>query len=161
MENAGFMFEQLVLWLSANNIGSVWLGGTKDEQPDPEGHDLITIAFGEPTVPIHRSESEFVRKPISKMTNAPDDECIQAVRFAPSGMNIQPWYFEKIHKTILVYKRKLKFPYSIVYKKADIDMGIALCHYYLACGHFGKDFSFKRVSRELFKKGDKLYGEID
>lgn len=158
-ENAGFLFEQLILWFDAQNIGSVWLGKTKDIE-NPSEKDIIAIAFGQTNEPVHRGENEFKRKPINQISNAPEDACIQAVHLAPSGMNLQPWYFEKSCDKILVYKQNLKPPVSLVYRKTEFDMGIALCHYMLACKHFDKPFDFNRKDGETHKKGYRLFGEL-
>lgn len=159
LENAGFLFEQLILWFDAQNIGSVWLGKTKDIE-DPNDKDIITIAFGQAQGSVHRSEDEFRRKPINEITNAPEDTCIQAVHLAPSGMNLQPWYLEKSGDKVLIYKQNLKPPVSLLYRKTEVDMGIALCHYALACRHFDKPFVFNRKDGETNKKGYRLFGEL-
>lgn len=160
LENAGFIYQQLVLWLDTHDIGSVWLGNTKDIQQNLDGKDIITIAFGQPKGEAHRSQSEFKRKPIGEITNAPDDPCIQAVRIAPSGMNLQPWYFEKTDDRILLYEQVLRPPLSLAYKKTAVDMGIALCHYALACKHFDKPFAFERQNGEGGKRGYRLFGAL-
>lgn len=159
-ENAGFFYQQLVLWFDAHEIGCVWLGKTKDVEQNSDGKDIITIAFGQPKGEVHRSKSEFNRKPISEITNAPDDPCIQAVHIAPSGMNLQPWYIEKTDNEVLLYEQVLKPPVSLAYKKTAVDMGIALCHYALTCKHFDKPFSFKRQNGESHRRGYRLFGEL-
>lgn len=159
-ENIGFLFEQLVLWLDAMEIGSVWLGSSKDAEIDHSSGDIIVLAFGHATEPVHRSVQEFKRKPIDTVTNAPDDMCIQAVHLAPSGMNTQPWYLEKQTGKILVYKKKLKPPISLLYKHSDIDMGIALCHYALACKETNQPFTFARSSNLPDKSGYLPFGII-
>jgi len=159
-ESAEFLYQQLVLWFDLNDIGSVWLGKTKDVEQPPNGKDIITIAFGQPSGTIHRGESEFNRKPIGEITNATDDPRIQAVHTAPSGMNLQPWYLEKTGDRILLYEQVLKPPVSLAYKKTAVDMGIALCHYALACKHFGKPFAFERGNGGGNKKGYRLFGEL-
>lgn len=159
-ENAGFIYQQLVLWLDTRDIGSVWLGKTKDVEPNPNGKDIITIAFGQPKEAAHRSKSEFRRKPIGEITNAPDHPCIQAVHLAPSGMNLQPWYLEKVDHKVLLYEQILKPPVSLAYKKTAVDMGIALCHYALACKHFGRPFAFERRNGERDRRGYRLFGEL-
>lgn len=158
-ENAGFLFQQLILWFDAHNIGSVWLGKTKDTE-EPNDKDLITIGFGQANEPLHRGENEFKRKPIAEITNAPENACIQAVHLAPSGMNLQPWYLEESGGKVLLYKQNLKPPLSLLYKKTEVDMGIALCHYALACKHFGKPFVFNRKDGEPSKKGYRLFGVL-
>lgn len=159
-ESAGFIFQQLMLWFNLHKIGSVWLGGPKDVKENPSGKDIIAIAFGEPKETVCRNESEFKRKPISEITNSPDDPLIQAVHLAPSGMNLQPWYLEKTHDKVLLYRKILNPPFSLMYKLADVDLGIALCHYAVACQHLGKSFVFKRCEEKRSKKGFGLFGEL-
>lgn len=149
-EHVGFLYEQLILWFDAHDIGSVWLGSTLDAQ-NAGKHDMIAIAFGNTIESPHRARTEFNRKDIETITNAPDDTRIQAVHIAPSGMNTQPWYFEKTEAGVLVYRRKLKPPISLAYKLTSIDMGIALCHYALACEHEGAAFNFT-ITNDLPKK---------
>lgn len=159
-ESAGFLFQQLILWFDAHDIGSVWLGKTKDIEQNLSGKDIIAIAFGQTNGSVHRRESEFRRKPINEITNAPEDPCIQAVHLAPSGMNLQPWYLEKSGDKVLLYEQSLKLPLSLAYKKIEVDMGIALCHYALACRHFDRPFAFERKNGEADKKGYRLFGEL-
>ena len=159
-ESAGFLYQQLILWFDLHEIGSVWLGKTRDVDQSANGKDIITIAFGQPRETVHRSESEFKRKPIGEITNAPEDPCIRAVRLAPSGMNLQPWYLEKTGDRILLYEQILKPPVSLAYKKTAVDMGIALCHYALARKHFGKPFAFERQNGGGDRKGYRLFGVL-
>ncbi|MDL2229059.1 hypothetical protein LJC14_02300 [Treponema sp. OttesenSCG-928-L16] len=159
-ENTGFLFQQLVLWFDAHDIGSVWLGASKDAAAKRSGKDIIAIGFGPAAEPVHRTAGEFKRRPIEEITNAPEDECVQAVHLAPSGMNTQPWYLEKQDGRVLVYKQKLKAPVSLVYKHSDIDMGIGLCHYALACGQTGKAFHFSRETKLPAKGGYLPFGII-
>lgn len=143
-ENSGFLFEQLVLWFDAMGLGCVWLGESKDAETGRD-KDLIAIGFGSAAEPVHRPKDAFKRKPIEKITNAPDDACMQAVHLAPSGMNLQPWFFHRQDGGVFVYKQKRKPPFSLLYKHSDVDMGIALCHYALACKEIGKPFRFTRT----------------
>lgn len=142
LENAGFLFEHLALWLDSVGLGCVWLGGSKDvDMPDAK-NDIIIIGFGKTEGSPHRPASAFKRKDIEKITNAPDDFCMQAVHLAPSGINLQPWFFEKTADSVLVYRQIIKPPVSLLYKKTELDMGIALCHYALACKEIDQSFSF-------------------
>lgn len=161
LENTGFLFEQLVLWFDAMEIGSVWLGSSKDTEVSNTGKDIIALAFGHVTEPIHRTKEQFKRRPIDNITNAPDDACIQAAHLAPSGMNTQPWYFEKQNGKVMVYEQKMKPTISLIYKHSDIDMGIALCHYALACKEIGKSFHFYRETTMQDKAGYLPFGIIE
>lgn len=159
-ESVGFLFQQLVLWLDAMEIGSVWLGGSKDTEQS-RSDDIIILAFGRTTEPVHRTLDAFKRKPIDTITNAPDDSCIQAAHLAPSGVNTQPWFFEKQTDSVLLYKQKLKLPLSLLYKHSDVDMGIALCHYALACKEAGIPFHFRRETALPDKPGYLPFGVIE
>lgn len=161
LESAGFLLEQLILWFSARAVGCVWQGGAKSVDKDLNGNDLIIIAFGVPKKPPYRELVEFDRKPIDSITNAPDDPCMQAVHLAPSGMNLQPWYLEQTSANeVLLYKQKLSAPQGLIYKLADLDLGIALCHYALACKHLGKPFAFEATTDLPAKKGYIPFGVI-
>ncbi len=158
LENVGFLFEQLILWFDAHDIGSIWLGYAKDLEVRNK-NDIITIGFGYGSEPIHREESEFKRKPIREVTNAIDDVCIKASYLAPSGMNLQPWYFDKQEDRILVYKKKPNVVLKIAYNLTDLDMGISLCHYAIAAKHYNRKFKFNH--NKNFSKSDyQLFGEI-
>lgn len=159
-ENIGFLFEQLALWFDANDLGCVWLGGAKDAGRVDAG-DVITIGFGRAAESPHRELGEFKRKPIEQITNATDDACIKAAHLAPSGMNTQPWYFEKQGGKVLVYEQKLKPPVSLIYKHSDIDMGIGLCHYALACKRERRPFRFSRAGDLPQKSGYRPFGVIE
>lgn len=159
-ENAGFLYEQLALWLDAKELGCVWLGASKDADGADEG-DIIAMGLGQVTGSVHRTRDQFKRNPIETITNAPEDPCIQAVHLAPSGMNTQPWYLEKEEGRILVYEQKLRPPVSLLYKHSDLDMGIGLCHYALACKEQGKPFSFNRVENLPAKGGFRPFGIIE
>lgn len=160
-EAAGFLFEQLALWFDAMDIGCVWLGSSKDTETSDTNQDIIVLAFGNCPESVHRTIDQFKRQPIEDMTNAPDDACIQAAHLAPSGMNTQPWYFEKQGDRVLVYEKKLKPPISLAYKLSDIDMGIGLCHYALACKKAGGDFAFARDAGIPSKAGYLPFGVIE
>lgn len=159
-ENAGFQFQQLVLWFDAMELGCVWLGEAKDAGAARKKSDIIAIAFGSVSEPVHRTQEQFKRKPIETITNAPEDFCIQAAHLAPSGMNTQPWYFEKQDDKVLVYKQKLKPPISLIYKHTDVDVGIALSHYYLACKESGRPFHFSPTASLPEKTGYLPFGII-
>lgn len=159
-ENAGFIGQQCMLWLNAHELGSVWLGASKDATAQRDSSDIIVIAFGKPEGSPYREEAEFKRKNISEVTNTTDDDCIKAMHLAPSGMNLQPWYFEKTDDKVLVYRQLLKPPMSFAYKLTKIDMGIALCHYAVACKHFGKPFTFYADDSGEAKKGYEYFGYV-
>lgn len=159
-ESCGFLYEQLCLWLDAQGLGCVWLGASKAADGNGGKGDIITIAFGAVTEPVHRGPDGFKRRPIGDITNAPEDIRMQAVHLAPSGMNTQPWYFQSQGDTVQVYRQKLKPPISLMYRHTAVDMGIALCHYMLACREMDKPFRFTRDKGLPEKAGYESFGVI-
>ena len=150
-----------MLWLNRRGFGSVWLGASRDVSTSKKRSDIIIIALGKPETSPYRELSEFRRKDISEITNAVNDECIQSMHLAPSGLNLQPWYFEKTSDKLLIYRQVLKPPVSLAYKLTQVDIGIALCHCMIACQHFNKPFNFYAGGKVETKKGYKYFGYVD
>jgi len=85
---------------------------------------VISMAFGKPSEPLHRTLSEFKRKPISEISDG-TDERLEAARLAPSGMNAQGWFFSATNGVIRCYRKKS----GLMSKKLGcIDIGIAVWH---------------------------------
>lgn len=128
-ENIGFIGQQLDLFFSESGLGSCWLGGSrpeeKEESPLPF---VICMAFGKPAEPLHRTASEFKRKPLNEISEGMDER-LEAVKLAPSAVNAQNWYFVAENSQIHCYRKKANALLGFIYNKLhSIDMGIALCH---------------------------------
>jgi len=147
--NAGFLLQQIDLYLSDNNLGSCWLGMAKPSKEVPvlmNGLEfVIMLAFGNTTEPIHRANSsEFKRKDLSKISSvAGADELLEPVRLAPSASNTQTWFFSGDLDVITVSRKKLNLLKAPLYGKMNqIDIGIALFHLWLSLDHQGKVVSY-------------------
>ena len=149
--NAGFVLQQLDLYLSANEIATCWLGLAKPSRQvmEPKGNMefVIMIAFGNTNELIHRTDtSVFIRRSIEEITNIPGaEDLLEPVRLAPSASNSQPWYFSGNLEEIIVSREKPGFLKAPIYERMNqIDIGIALCHLWLSLEHRGKtaDISF-------------------
>jgi nitroreductase len=152
--NAGYLLQQVDLFLSANNIGSCWLGMAKPNKEVPEQRDglefVIMLAFGEAAEQVHRENtSEFKRKSLSEITSiAGADQLLEPVRLAPSASNTQAWFFSGDINEIIVRRTKLNLIKASLYGKMNqIDIGIALCHLWLSLDHEGKTaaYDFNKV----------------
>ena len=147
--NAGFILQQIDLYLSANNLASCWLGMAKPSKQVPEMKNglefIIMLAFGNSNEPVHRtSTSEFKRKSLSSICSiANSDELLEPVRLAPSASNTQPWFFSGSKNEIIVSREKLNFIKAPIYGKMNqIDTGITLAHLWLSFDHQGKSIKF-------------------
>lgn len=143
--NAGFLLQQIDLYLSANEIGSCWLGLAKPTKQLMEPKDdlefIIMIAFGKTDELIHRSDTTvFIRRSIVEISQiAGAEELLEPVRLAPSASNSQPWFFSGNTQEIHVSREKPGLLKAPVYERLNqIDIGISLCHLWLSLEHQGK-----------------------
>lgn len=161
--NAGFILEQLDLYLSANNLGCCWYGLAKPKETIKEKSDLeyvITLVFGEAAEKLHRdSVEEFNRKSLAEIKKGENHyDLLEAVRLAPSATNGQPWYFISEAEKLHLYFKDINFIKKIFYQKMNqIDMGIALAHLWLAAEENKKQFNFHQLPKSPAEVEDYNY----
>ena len=133
--NAGYIGQQLDLWLVAHNIGSLWFGIGKPDEPTYDGLDYVIM------IAIHKvnDETKFrtdmfkaKRKPLAEIWSGDDLGVANIARFAPSACNSQPWYVENRDGVLIVYRYKKSgkigiMPAAAVSYYNRIDIGIYLC----------------------------------
>ena len=148
LTNIGYMTEQLDLYLSANGIGSCWLGLAKPKEITGKNGlpYVISLAVGKPAAELTRaSVDEFIRKPVEEISQG--DERFpwkEAVRLAPSARNRQPWYFFGDQDKIHCYRTKLSGPSTLLFDRLNrIDMGIACCFLQTAAHLDGRSLVFE------------------
>lgn len=127
LENIGFLFQQMDLYLQTMGLGVCWLGmGRMNPKTTSEVEGMkfvIMLAFGYPKGDQLRHDlKSFKRKPMDQITDKPDAK-LEPARLAPSAVNSQPWFFTHEGDTIHVYCSK---------KGGRLDAGIALAHLYVA-----------------------------
>lgn len=159
--NAGYLLQQMDLYLSSEEIGTLWLGLAKPEEKLKAKDGLpyvITLAFGKAKVPVHRNHTgEFKRKDLSEITNLSGAKSLlEAVRLAPSSTNNQPWYLEGTEEELHVYCKKMtgmkgKF-FPLAKKWLPVDVGIALCHLKISALEQGKEVEFVKENREAINE---------
>ncbi|MEI7885575.1 MAG: nitroreductase family protein [Clostridia bacterium] len=147
--NAGFLLQQIDLYLSVNNLASCWLGMAKPTKEVPKLKNglefVIMLAFGDSPEMIHRVDVlEFKRNSMMDISSiVGGDELLESVRLAPSASNTQPWFFSGDATNIIVSRKKLNLLRTPLYGKMNqIDIGIALCHLWLSIDHQGNEASF-------------------
>lgn len=139
-ENVGFMGEQIVLYLTSLGLGTCWLGSTKPKKNTETGgkyNHVITIAFGRADgglrmtgeMPKRKHLHEFVISPINDPKVLP---LIDAARFAPSSMNLQPVRFMPRGNEIHIFRKLWLFSIPMIEKMQRIDSGIAMANMYIA-----------------------------
>ncbi|MBQ6098269.1 MAG: nitroreductase [Methanobrevibacter sp.] len=129
LENVGFVFQQVSLFMQSIGIGSCWVGLGSLKVKNPEF--VILIAFGK-SDKMTRDISEFKRKPLSEISDS-SDERLKPAQLAPSAVNSQPWYFKSNGEGFDVFQIKQNIIKRQFLKKWNpIDVGIALAHMYVA-----------------------------
>lgn len=140
LENIGFVGQQISLGLSAIGLGSCWRMGRPEGQMLSQHPFVISMAFGLPAEDLFREQSQFKRKPLSRISEGQDSR-LEAARLAPSGLNAQDWFFMADKGKIYCYRKK---PNPLMAKMKNrmncIDMGIALCH----IAQESQDFHYNR-----------------
>lgn len=156
LENAGFIFQQLDLYLQSIGIGTCWLGMgtlTAEDVFEKQRQDglkyVMMIAFGHPKGKALRDgKTDFKRKPLGEISDL-EDERLEPARLAPSSVNSQPWYFAHEENVIHVYCMHKGLLNKTLGNTNQLDVGIALAHMYVA----NKDtFSFKKLDQHNNKK---------
>ena len=151
--NAGYIGEQLDLYLNANNIGSLWYGIGKPDEPQYMGLDYV-IMFAVRKIndetKYRKDMYKAKRKPLSEIWSGDTLDIADISRFAPSACNSQPWFIKNENGKLTVYRYKKPGKRGIMPAKAvsyfnRIDVGIYLCILEILMGKNGIKFT-----RELF-----------
>lgn len=136
LENVGFVFQQVELYLQSIGLGACWLGlgkFRKAELPQVKGMEfVIFIAFGAPEEAHRRNDiGQFQRKALSEISDQ-EDSRLECARLAPSSTNSQPWYFTHEGELIHAFCSESGFlRHKLLANMNRIDMGITLAHLYL------------------------------
>ena len=150
-ENIGFIGQQLDLYFSASGLGACWLGASKPgEKIESDLPYVIALAFGKPGEPLYRELSAFKRKPLTAISEGHDPR-LEAARLAPSGVNMQSWYFIAEDGKIHCYLKKPNMLVGLMLGKMNyIDLGIAICH---IAQEAPENFSFAKMDDAPTRKG--------
>ena len=156
-ENIGFIGQQLDLYFSGAGLGSCWLGMAKPHEKEASHlSHVISMSFGKPAESLYRELAEFKRKPLNEISEGKDAR-LEAARLAPSGVNVQNWYFIVDNGKIHCYRKKPSPFLGFLFNQLGcIDMGIALCH----IAEESKNFSFSKEADTPVRKGCVYMGTV-
>ena len=135
LQNIGYIGEQLDLYLASLEIGALWFGIGKPDEPTYNGLDfVIMIAIAKVSEDKFRKDMyKSKRKSLDEMWNGEHYcEIGNIVRFTPSACNTQPWKITAEERTLTVYRYKKPgkrgiMPADKVAHYNRIDIGIFLC----------------------------------
>ncbi|SHJ33722.1 Nitroreductase [Geosporobacter subterraneus DSM 17957] len=177
-ENVGFAVEEAVLKLTELGIGTCWIGGFFDRkliqnvvEIKKDEKVVVLVAFGKEKRGIWgeglRTFAGFAKRKkieefafwndlngsvVEYMEKHPEWKSImEAVRVAPSAVNLQPWRFIFREGRIDIYAKSGVSPKisedSCLYR---IDVGIAMQHLSIGCLEEGIEGFFERLACEVF-----------
>ena len=162
LENVGFIFQQVDLYIQSLGLGCCWMGLGKLRSPEdpPVGMEfVILIAFGYPdNIPLRSGAQDFQRKSMSDISDL-DDPRLEPARLAPSSTNSQPWYFIHDGKAIHAYCNEQGIlRHKMLGTMNRIDMGIALAQMYVANAD---TFRFFHADSPVSMKGCRYTGSFE
>ena len=155
-EAFGYSMEEVALFAQANGIGTTWIAGTMNRDAFEkasglqEGEVMPCVSpLGHPAKKMSLKES-LMRKGVKADSRLPFDqlffrdsfetplrkedagdlaEALEAVRWAPSAVNKQPWRLVVCGDAIHFYEKKDKGYDNGDWDLQKVDLGIALCHF--------------------------------
>lgn len=164
-EAYGYSFETLVLFAASLGIGTVWIGGTMNRPafekamelaPDEMMPCVSPLAYPAKKMSLRET---MMRKgvradwredfgslffdgsfdtPLTEEKAGALREALEAVRWAPSAVNKQPWRVVRAGNKVHFYEKKTRgFVSDATGDLQKIDVGIALCHFHLMCAAAG------------------------
>ena len=156
--NAGFIMEQLVIYLTALDLGTCYLGSVKPQKDSDSLKHVICLAFGRPKNPMFRiSAEQFKRKASESLYSGEITEIsmmrlIEAARLAPSAINLQPCRYVVEGNTIHVYRKKPFLGIKMLDGIQRVDTGIALSHILMQAREEGMHGKFLKMKRSAAKE---------
>jgi len=140
--NAGYLMQQVSLYLTAKGMGSCYLGMLKPKKQKVDAvktdsaqlEYVIAFAFGKAANEVYRSSDKVKRLPLDDIAvfksevNKNIKAMVQAARLAPSSMNSQPWRLVVYDNRIHIFCKKNIFLTGVLNEAKLIDIGICLAH---------------------------------
>lgn len=164
--NAGFLMEQITLYLTAKGIGSCYcmnLNVKGNHTQDTSLEYMIGLAFGKSEGEVYRQSSKVKRLPLSDIAFVKEDiskntrSILNAVRMSPSNMNSQPWRLVVYDNRIHIFCKKNIFFRSVLKENKMIDIGVSLAHLFVAAEEMwlnAHTVHLDNIGHQNFKKNE-------
>lgn len=163
--NAGYLMQQLNLYITAKGYGTCFLiahpgSGLKATM---KYKYTLALAFGKTSSTLYRDSSEAKRLSESDVIVYKEEvtldikQVLNAARLAPSGFNGQPWRFVVYKNRIHVFAKKNLFLAKTMDYNKMIDMGIMMANLLLAAEELWVDVSLTKSDKlktKLFQNNE-------
>jgi nitroreductase len=160
MLNAGYLMQQINLYLTAKGFGTCFLvaypgSGLKATM---KYEYVVALAFGKTKSKLTRESSEAKRLPedeiiVYKEEVTPDiKQVLAAARLAPSAFNSQPWRFVVYKNRIHVFAKKNLFIAKAMDYNKMIDMGIMMANLLLTAEELWVDVALSKSDALLTRQ---------
>ena len=168
--NAGYLMQQVVLYLTAKGIGTCYQGNfrpTKEMLSKLKYDYCIAIAFGNPATRLEREPKEAVRLGFESIVCEKESlsdnvhTILEAARLAPSALNSQPWRFVAYNNRLHVFAKKNII--NIVSDLRLLDIGIMLTNLSFAAEECGLKVKMKcldNIAAKKFKNNEYVVSAI-
>ena len=107
LRNIGYLGEQLDLYLSSQDIASLWFGIGKEDNKYQDLDFVIMMAISKVSLPnkFRKDLKKAKRKELNEIWQGDNYPSIgEVARFAPSACNTQPWIVEADKHKLTVYR---------------------------------------------------------
>ena len=152
MMNAGYLMEQLSLYMYTRGIGSCFIGNPiikKKYQYRDKKRMMVVMAFGKPKGSCYRKQAEAKRLSLDDLCVYKETprqwmkQLLDAARMAPSSMNSQPWRFVVFDSRIHIFSKK--HPSDKLGKWDEVNFGIMFANMMTAAEEMWLDVDLIRL----------------
>lgn len=136
--NAGYMMEQMVVFLTTKGIGTCYQGAAKAPALSPDRRPQIIVAFGYEEESCAGNRKKSPRKPAAELCTWKEEgdkaakAVLEALIASPSAFNRQPWRFVYRKGCFHMFVKKPGFLERFKGGIKEIDCGIAMANAVLA-----------------------------
>ena len=137
--NAGYILEQVSLYMTVRGLGSCILGMARPKESRRNDKKFMAmLSFGYPDGPLMREAAFARRLPLNKLCvfrEEPGEQMktmLKAARLAPSAMNLQPWRFVVCPGRIYVFSLNGLREKAAGRRMRELSIGCMLSHMMLA-----------------------------
>lgn len=158
--NAGYIMEQISLYLCAKGIGSCFLGMAKrrDKKMEEDGYEfVIALAFGMPKGALLRNDYEVKRLSMDELCAYKErpkswvKEILETARLSPSSYNNQPWRFVVYENRIHVFSKRAVVSSGTFGKYTELNLGIMFANIMIAAEEIWVDLDLIKLNNITHK----------